>query len=145
MIQELKVMAANNSAEYTQVAQSLNNFYHAYPVIHEEDPERRAFLLWMTDYFRARLERTLGIFGMRHRRICKGPGSAQPSSRRPVATGRCPPIHVCDSPGTTTRVYSVPLRWADPEPGWMVQTLLASSESSACQWTRAGMMAIASV
>lgn len=46
------------------LAQAFNNFYHAYPVIHEENPERRAFLLWMTSYFRAQLERTLGILGI---------------------------------------------------------------------------------
>jgi arginyl-tRNA synthetase len=46
------------------LAQAFNNFYHAYPVIHEENPERRAFLLWMTSYFRAQLERTLSILGI---------------------------------------------------------------------------------
>ena len=47
-----------------QLAQSFSNFYHEYPVIHEQDPEKRAFLLWLTDYFRAQLERTLGILGI---------------------------------------------------------------------------------
>jgi arginyl-tRNA synthetase len=46
------------------LAQSFNNFYHAYPVIHEENPERRAFLLWMTGYFRTQLERTLAVLGI---------------------------------------------------------------------------------
>ncbi|MBI4877676.1 MAG: arginine--tRNA ligase [Acidobacteria bacterium] len=46
------------------LAQAFNNFYHAYPVLHEENPERRTFLLWMTDYFRAQLERTLAILGI---------------------------------------------------------------------------------
>lgn len=47
-----------------QVAQSFNNFYHAYPILREEDPERRAFLLWLADYFRSQLERTLGVLGI---------------------------------------------------------------------------------
>jgi arginyl-tRNA synthetase len=47
-----------------QLAQAFNNFYHEYPVLAEEDPERRTFLLWMTDYFRRQLERTLGILGI---------------------------------------------------------------------------------
>ena len=46
------------------LAQSFNNFYHAYPVIHEENAERRAFLLWMTGYLRAQLERTLAVLGI---------------------------------------------------------------------------------
>jgi len=47
-----------------QLAQAFNTFYHDYPVIHEKDPERRAFLLWMTTYFRDQLERTLSILGI---------------------------------------------------------------------------------
>ncbi len=47
-----------------QLAQAFNTFYHDYPVIHERDPERRAFLLWMTTYFRDQLERTLSILGI---------------------------------------------------------------------------------
>ncbi|MDX2152791.1 MAG: arginine--tRNA ligase [Bryobacteraceae bacterium] len=47
-----------------QLAQAFNTFYHEYPVIHEENRERKLFLLWMTDYFRAQLERTLGILGI---------------------------------------------------------------------------------
>ncbi len=47
-----------------QLAQAFNTFYHDYPVIHEKDPERRAFLLWMTTYFRDQLERTLAILGI---------------------------------------------------------------------------------
>jgi len=30
----------------------------------EENRERRTFLLWMTDYFGAQLERTLGVLGI---------------------------------------------------------------------------------
>jgi len=47
-----------------QLAQAFNNFYHAYPVLTEENREKRVFLLWMTDYFRAQLERTLGVLGI---------------------------------------------------------------------------------
>ncbi len=47
-----------------QLAQSFNNFYHGYPVLSEENQERRIFLLWMTTYFRDQLERTLGVLGI---------------------------------------------------------------------------------
>ncbi len=47
-----------------QLAQAFNNFYHEYPVLTEENVEKRTFLLWMTDYFRSQLERTLGILGI---------------------------------------------------------------------------------
>ncbi len=47
-----------------QLAQAFNTFYHEYPVIHEENAERKAFLLWMTSYFKAQLERTLAILGV---------------------------------------------------------------------------------
>ena len=47
-----------------QVAQSFNNFYHQYHVLHEENREKKIFLLWMTDFFRAQLERTLDILGI---------------------------------------------------------------------------------
>ena len=47
-----------------QIAQEFNNFYHQYPVIHEPDREKKVFLLWMTDFFRAQLERTLGVLGI---------------------------------------------------------------------------------
>jgi arginyl-tRNA synthetase len=47
-----------------QLAQAFNTFYHDYPVLTEENRERRAFLLWMTTYFRAQLERTLAILGI---------------------------------------------------------------------------------
>jgi len=47
-----------------QLAQAFNNFYHGYPVLTEENREKRTFLLWMTDYFRAQLERTLGVLGI---------------------------------------------------------------------------------
>ncbi len=47
-----------------QLAQAFNNFYHGYQVLTEENPERRTFLLWMTDYFRRQLEYVLGVLGI---------------------------------------------------------------------------------
>ncbi|MEP6536260.1 MAG: arginine--tRNA ligase [Bryobacteraceae bacterium] len=47
-----------------QLAQAFNTFYHEYPVLAEEDPEKKVFLLWMTQYFRQQLERTLGVLGI---------------------------------------------------------------------------------
>jgi len=46
------------------LAQAFNAFYHDYSVIHERDAERRAFLLWMTAYYRSQLERTLAVLGI---------------------------------------------------------------------------------
>ncbi len=46
------------------VAQAFNNFYHAYPILSEPDREKKVFLLWMTDFFAAQLERVLGILGI---------------------------------------------------------------------------------
>ena len=47
-----------------QLAQAFNNFYHSYPVLTEENREKRTFLLWMTDYFGSQLDRTLGVLGI---------------------------------------------------------------------------------
>jgi arginyl-tRNA synthetase len=47
-----------------QLAQTFNNFYHLYPIIHEQDREKKVFLLWMTDFFRRQLEWTLDILGI---------------------------------------------------------------------------------
>jgi arginyl-tRNA synthetase len=47
-----------------QLAQAFSNFYQKYPIIHEENHEKRVFLLWMTDFFRKQLERTAGILGI---------------------------------------------------------------------------------
>ncbi len=47
-----------------QLAQTFNNFYHQYPVLAEPDRERKVFLLWMTEFFRTQLERTLAILGI---------------------------------------------------------------------------------
>ena len=47
-----------------QLAQAFSNFYHAYPVITEENRERKVFLLWLTGYVREQLERTLAVLGI---------------------------------------------------------------------------------
>ncbi len=47
-----------------QLAQTFNNFYHQYPVLAEPDREKKIFLLWMTEFFRVQLERTLAILGI---------------------------------------------------------------------------------
>jgi arginyl-tRNA synthetase len=47
-----------------QLAQAFSNFYQNYPIIHEENREKKVFLLWMTDFFRRQLERTAGILGV---------------------------------------------------------------------------------
>jgi arginyl-tRNA synthetase len=47
-----------------QLAQAFSNFYQKYPIIHEENHEKKVFLLWMTDFFRRQLERTAGILGV---------------------------------------------------------------------------------
>ncbi len=47
-----------------QLAQSYSNFYHEFPVLAETDVEKKTFLLWMTEYFRAQLEKTLGVLGI---------------------------------------------------------------------------------
>lgn len=47
-----------------QLAQAFSNFYEKYPIIHEENREKKVFLLWMTDFFRRQLEWTAGILGI---------------------------------------------------------------------------------
>ena len=46
------------------LAQAFSTFYQKFHVLDEPDAERKTFLLWMTDYFRAQLERTLGVLGI---------------------------------------------------------------------------------
>ena len=46
------------------LAQAFSSFYQKFHVLDEPDPEKRTFLLWMTDYFRAQLERTLAVLGI---------------------------------------------------------------------------------
>jgi len=56
----------SNVSRYAfQLAQAFNNFYHAYPVLSEENEEKRALLLWMTKYFADQLEGTLRVLGIR--------------------------------------------------------------------------------
>ena len=47
-----------------QLAQTFNNFYHQYPIISEQNREKKVFLLWMTDFFRRQLERTAAVLGI---------------------------------------------------------------------------------
>jgi arginyl-tRNA synthetase len=47
-----------------QLAQAFNVFYHQYPILSEQDPEKKTFLLWMTSFFRVQLESTLAILGI---------------------------------------------------------------------------------
>ncbi len=47
-----------------QLAQAFNNFYHGYQVLSEENREKRVFLLWITDYVRRQLVRTLAVLGI---------------------------------------------------------------------------------
>jgi arginyl-tRNA synthetase len=47
-----------------QLAQAFNNFYHQFPILSEQDAEKKTFLLWMTSFFRVQLESTLAILGI---------------------------------------------------------------------------------
>ena len=47
-----------------QLAQAFANFYEKYPILHEENREKKVFLLWMTDFFRNQLEYVLEILGI---------------------------------------------------------------------------------
>ena len=47
-----------------ELAQNFSTFYQKFHVLDEPDAEKRIFLLWMTDYFRMQLERTLGVLGI---------------------------------------------------------------------------------
>jgi len=47
-----------------QLAQSFNVFYHEHPILSEENKEKKTFLLWMTQFFRIELERTLSLLGI---------------------------------------------------------------------------------
>ncbi len=47
-----------------QLAQSFNNFYHEHAVISEEDREKRAVLLWLTQYVRNQLLEALNVLGI---------------------------------------------------------------------------------
>jgi arginyl-tRNA synthetase len=47
-----------------QLAQEFSNFYQAHPVLIEENAEKRALLLWLTQYFGRQLEQTLSVLGI---------------------------------------------------------------------------------
>jgi arginyl-tRNA synthetase len=47
-----------------QLAQGFSNFYQKYPIIHEQNREKKVFLLWMTDFFRRQLEKTANVLGI---------------------------------------------------------------------------------
>jgi arginyl-tRNA synthetase len=47
-----------------QLAQTFSGFYQKFHVLDEPDAEKRTFLLWVTDYFRMQLERTLNVLGI---------------------------------------------------------------------------------
>ncbi|MEP6962808.1 MAG: arginine--tRNA ligase [Acidobacteriota bacterium] len=48
-----------------QLAQSFSGFYDEYKgILTEPDQETRTFRLWLTDYYRSQLERTLGVLGI---------------------------------------------------------------------------------
>lgn len=47
-----------------QLAQTFNNFYHERSVIAEEDTELRSVLLWLTQYVRDQLLKTLSVLGI---------------------------------------------------------------------------------
>ncbi len=54
-----------HAARYAfQLAQAFSNFYHGYPVLSEENAERKTFLLWLADYSGRQIERTLGVLGI---------------------------------------------------------------------------------
>jgi len=46
------------------LAQAFSSFYQKFHVLDEPDPEKKTFLLWMTEYFRTQLERTLAVLGI---------------------------------------------------------------------------------
>jgi arginyl-tRNA synthetase len=47
-----------------QLAQSFSSFYQEHKVLAEPDEEKRTFLLWLTDYYRSQLERTMAVLGV---------------------------------------------------------------------------------
>ena len=47
-----------------QLSQAFNNFYHRHHILNETEPERKAFLLWMTTFFLEELETVLDTMGI---------------------------------------------------------------------------------
>jgi arginyl-tRNA synthetase len=61
----LKAGEPSHLAKYAfTLAQSFNAFYHDYPILAEQDAEKRLFMLWLADYFRKQLETTLEVLGI---------------------------------------------------------------------------------
>ena len=57
--------------DHTLVAEACKRFlepefesHMKYPILHEENREKKVFLLWVTDFFRRQLERTAGVLGI---------------------------------------------------------------------------------
>ena len=46
------------------LAQAFSGFYQKFHVLDEPDAEKKTFLLWMTEYFRVQLGRTLAVLGI---------------------------------------------------------------------------------
>jgi arginyl-tRNA synthetase len=46
------------------LAQQFNLFYHRHHILSETDPERKAFLLLLTDVVQKQLTRALGVLGI---------------------------------------------------------------------------------
>jgi arginyl-tRNA synthetase len=54
-----------HAAKYAfQLAQAFSNFYHGYPVLTEENSERKTFLLWLAQYCGRQMEKILGVLGI---------------------------------------------------------------------------------
>jgi len=47
-----------------ELAQAFNVFYHKHPILTEQSPERRSFLLRLTGLVHQQLETTLGLLGI---------------------------------------------------------------------------------
>ncbi len=47
-----------------QLAQAFNTFYHRHHILSEEDAAKKLFLLWLADYVRRQITRTLSWLGM---------------------------------------------------------------------------------
>lgn len=47
-----------------QLAQAFNNFYHKHHILSEQDPQKRAFLLTLTEIVERQLVRALGLLGI---------------------------------------------------------------------------------
>ena len=63
-----RAMTAGEPAQLARyafhVAQTFNTFYHQHHILKEEDPERKMFLLWMTQFFLKELTAVLDVMGI---------------------------------------------------------------------------------